>query len=585
LSLAVPTIVIVGGLLGLLPLSGVATPFLSYGKSSMICNFAAVAIVLAIARRTGPARPVFARQVRTVSWVLFAVATALVGRTAMIQVVQADTVALRPNLGRQADGALRFQYNPRLLIAAGMIHRGTIYDRNGFALATSNSNETQPFVDRLAALELAPGEECAPAPARCYPLGGRAFHLLGDSSRQTNWSAHNASFVERDSNAFLQGFDDHAQTVLLTLGDGGTQMAVLRDYRDLLPLVRNKGDASNAAVRALLDKERDIHLTLDGPLQLLVATALETRVREAGVTHGAAVVMDVATGAILASASYPWPTLRQPDGSPGAVESDQLLDRARYGLYPPGSTFKLVTACAALNASLGNVNISFSCERLSDGRVGARVKGIGTLRDDLLDPAPHGRIDLLKALVVSCNAYFGQLAVRIGADRLADTAAAAKIQVASQPANLRRTLPFVGYGQGEVVASPIRMARVAAAIANDGILRDPPLRQDEPHPLNEPRLVSAAGAAFLRGAMRHVVTMGTGRVLSGETIPIAGKTGTAELHTAPSHSWFVGFAPYGTETRQIAFAIIVENAGYGSRVAAPLAGDIVKAAHVTGVIR
>jgi peptidoglycan glycosyltransferase len=116
------------------------------------------------------------------------------------------------------------------------------------------------------------------------------------------------------------------------------------------------------------------------------------------------------------------------------------------------------------------------------------------------------------------------------------------------------------------------------------MLRDAPLLQDEQHPQNA-RLVSEAGAAFLRGAMRRVVTTGTGRVLAGEAIPIAGKTGTAELNGAPSHSWFVGYAPYGTETRQIAFAIIVENAGYGSRVAAPLAGDIVKAAHVTGVIR
>jgi peptidoglycan glycosyltransferase len=74
-------------------------------------------------------------------------------------------------------------------------------------------------------------------------------------------------------------------------------------------------------------------------------------------------------------------------------------------------------------------------------------------------------------------------------------------------------------------------------------------------------------------------------VLAGGAIAVAGKTGTAELNDAPSHSWFVGFAPYATHGRRIAFAVIVENAGYGGRVAAPLAGDVVAAAQAAGVIR
>jgi peptidoglycan glycosyltransferase len=85
--------------------------------------------------------------------------------------------------------------------------------------------------------------------------------------------------------------------------------------------------------------------------------------------------------------------------------------------------------------------------------------------------------------------------------------------------------------------------------------------------------------------MRDVVQSGTGRVLATAPIAVAGKTGTAELNDAPSHSWFVGFAPYATHGRRIAFAVIVENAGYGGRVAAPLAGDVVAAAQAAGVIR
>ena len=83
--------------------------------------------------------------------------------------------------------------------------------------------------------------------------------------------------------------------------------------------------------------------------------------------------------------------------------------------------------------------------------------------------------------------------------------------------------------------------------------------------------------------MREVVTVGTGRSLAGHRVPIAGKTGTAEVNHAASHSWFVGFAPYGSA--RIAFAVILENAGYGGRVAAPLAGDIVAAAEAAGLLK
>ena len=93
----------------------------------------------------------------------------------------------------------------------------------------------------------------------------------------------------------------------------------------------------------------------------------------------------------------------------------------------------------------------------------------------------------------------------------------------------------------------------------------------------------APDAAFLRSAMREAVTSGTGHVLASHPVAIAGKTGTAEVQGAPSHSWFVGFAP--AEAPRIAFAVVVENAGYGGRVAAPLAGDIVSAARATGVMR
>jgi len=583
LSLAVPALVIVGGMLGVMPLSGVVTPFLSYGKSSMIANLSAVGIALAIARRQGHPRRSFAPQIRTAGVVLCAGLMILIGRAAWLQIVRADDVTLRPSLVRQADGGARYQYNPRLLLAARMIPRGTIFDRNGFVLAANDPAAAAPLLRRLGEVRAGGVPPCDPTAARCYPLGGAAFHVIGDALRQTNWAAGNTSFVERDAAPRLQGFDDHARAEQLTMRDGSTVRVLARDYRELLPLVRSKGYLDHPDVRRMVDGNRDVHVTIDAPLQLLVARALEARARAAGSARGAAVVIDARTGGLLASASYPWP-----EAAAGPQPPDPLLDRARYGLYPPGSVFKLITAGAALSTAPPHLLPSFQCERLPDGRVGAHLPGLGRpIRDDVLDREPHGRVDLRRGIVVSCNAYFAQLAQYVGADPIAATAAAAGLQAASQPvaANLRRTLPYAGYGQGEVLASPLRMARAVAAIAGNGSLRDAPIVRTADQAAAPAAWLSPPSASVLRAAMRDVVTSGTGRALAGHAVPVAGKTGTAEVRDAASHSWFVGFAPAGAQGTRIAFAVVIENAGYGGRAAASLAGDIVTAARASGVIR
>jgi cell division protein FtsW (lipid II flippase) len=587
LSLAIPAIVIVGGVLGVLPLSGVVTPFLSFGKSSMICNVVAVAIVLAIARRSGPVRPHFARQLRTVGVVLGAIAVALVADAARIEAVQADALAVRPTLVEQADGVARYQYNPRLLIAARRIPRGTIFDRNGLALATGSPRQADAMLERLKAVG-APAAACPEPPARCYPLRGRAFHLLGNWNEQTNWYAPNVSFLEKDQAGVLQGYDDHAHTVERQLRNGTREVVVTRDYRELLPLVRHKADPDNPRVLQIVNRTRDVTSSIDGVFQALVARALETRIHAAGVQRGAVVVIDPDTGELLAAASVPYPDL-DAAGAPASPAPETLLDRSRYGLYPPGSTFKLITAAAALRSNAASSE--FMCQRLDDGRIGTKVRGYThPVRDDVTDREPHGNVDLHKGLVVSCNAYFAQLAVKVGPQAILDAAAPTGIKVANEPAlkRLRGSLPYAGYGQGEVVATPLRMARVAGAIATDGVIRDTTVLRVDPAKrlkTNDVRWLTSEQASFLATSMRDVVQQGTGRVLAGQPIAIAGKTGTAELNDAPSHSWFVGFAPYATRGRRIAFAVIVENAGYGGRIAAPLAGDVVAAARSAGVIQ
>jgi cell division protein FtsW (lipid II flippase) len=594
LGLIVQACVIAGGLLGLLPLSGVVTPFLSYGRSSMVANCAALGVVLGIAARGGDVRPHMRGPVRVLAAILLAAGATMVGRAAWIQIVRKDPIALAASLTQQGDGVLRFQYNPRLIAAARGIERGTIVDRNGLPLATSRAAEIQALPARYAAAGIHPPETCADA-ARCYPLGGLGFHLLGDVTNETNWAAPNTSFLERDSDARLKGWADHARRVeVRNARTGAVAAAVRRDYRELLPLMRARYQPDDAGVRALVARERDLHSSIDARLQIRTATLLEQHIRRGGFQRGAAVVLDVDSGEVLAAASYPWPDAGQlPAESAERVErsewTDSLLDRTRYGLYPPGSTFKLLVAAAALRC--GADEGTFACVRLPDGRVGNYVAGASRpVRDDPMDTAPHGTVDLHRGLVVSCNAYFAQLALKMGPAPLLDAASLFQIDMArpATAAALRRTLPYAGYGQGEVLVSPVKMARIAATIAHDGrVVSARWLREAAPAPGPAARLVSAADASVLARDMRAVVTSGTGRMLAANPTAIAGKTGTAEVANAPSHSWFAGFAPYGggAHQRRIAFAVIIENGGYGGRAAAPLAGDLVTAARELGLLR
>lgn len=592
LFLIIPVLVMAAGVMGVTPLTGVVTPFLSYGGSAMTANFAALGMLASIhadRRPSGDFTP-FCTPMKWLGTVLGVAAVLLVAVLINVQVVRADDYVVRPHLGAQADGGRRYEYNPRVLDIARQVPRGTVYDRRGVPLATENATVVASARQTYQHLGVSLADSCPNLADRCYPLGGRAFHLLGDARTRVNWSAPNTSYVERDAEDRLRGFNDHSSSVQTSDSAGRTMLTIRRDYRELVPALRHRYEPDHPAVVALRSQPHDVRLTIDAHLQVRVASIMASYANKSG-GKAAAVVLDPDTGELLASASYPWPVSPALAGiaaSPGSV-ADSLLDRARYGLYPPGSTFKLVTASAALRRGIDLARTTYNCERLPDGRVGATIKGWNRpIRDDVLDTHPHGTIDMHSGLVHSCNAYFGQLASALGPQPLLDTAARLGISLTPSSHAVRRvreTLPQVGYGQGDVVATPLRMARVAAAIASNGTLREVYWEQTAAASSTTEVFLDADAARVLGRYMRDVVVSGTGRSLRGHPWRIAGKTGTAELSGSPSHGWFVGFAPDGPATKRIAFAIIIENSGYGGASAAPVAGEIVTAAALAGFVK
>ncbi len=577
--LALEMLLISGGALGAIPLSGVVSPFLSSGNTAMLANFLIIAILLGISNQSArlqipaaagqssaPFKPLFGRPLNAVSIVLGVSALGLLARAAYLEIWHDRDLLAKNALVYANDGVKRPQRNPRLNLLAAMIPRGNIYDRNGILLATSSWRELEQHRaerERLGSFD----EPAAHIDSRYYPFGAATLQLLGDFRTGERFHATNASLVEHDSNRKLQGFND---------------------YGELAAVVRYRHQQDNPVLQSLVKRDRDVHTTLDIRLQLKLIDIVSNRhvsAKSRVPERGAAVVMNPETGDLLAFVSWPLPAGSDFVGT----GSNELLDRARYGEYPPGSTFKLVTAMAALRADPDVTRRTFSCRRLSDGRAGTIIPGWRRpVRDDVGDRV-HGTLNMGQAITVSCNAYFAQLGVfAVGSKALRETAGMLGINAGTE-AQVKQMLPFAAYGQGAVVATPLKMARVAATIAAGGSMPQGRWVLDGSDGRTAPpgNIISPAAATFLAGAMRSVVTNGTARsAMAGLSIPVAGKTGTAQLDHGQPDSWFAGFAPYDSPAnRRIAFAVIVEHGGYGAKVAAPIARELVQAAAQLGIIK
>jgi peptidoglycan glycosyltransferase len=444
----------------------------------------------------------------------------LAARQAWVQVVDGARLSADP-------------HNPRAALL--LPYRGTIVARDGTVLARSTSR------------------------GRVYPYGAALAQTLGYVSTRYGTSGLEAAF---DKELLAHAAANDPQTQL-----------------------RGALGASDTGPR----RGATIVTTIEPHVQAALFDAL------GGYARGAGVALDPRTGEVLAIASVP-------SFDPAAVDAhfasisgnaqSPLLNRAIAGLYPPGSSFKIVTVADALDAGVVTP-ASIFVDR------GTYKVGSFLVHDDTGESNGTGRQDLAGAFALSSNVDFAQIALAIDADRwfqyaarwrlgesLQFTLPAERDHVPAPDSVSDSILAQLGYGQADLTVTPMRMALIGSTIASGGTeprpylvrsirSRDGRERSAAPGaPLAVP--ITPEVADQVRTLMIAVVERGTGTAAALPGVRVAGKTGTATIATGRSHAWFVAFAP--ADAPRVAVAIVVENAGYGGAVAAPIARRVLSVA-------
>jgi len=416
-------------------------------------------------------------------------------------------------------------YNPRLALLEENIIRGKILDRNGEILA-----ETVEY----------DGEE-----HRVYPYENAFSHIVG--------------------------YSHQGKTGIEALADIDLLQSNMSIYDQVLfELKKDKRIGDNVVT------------TLDKDLQLKAHELM-------GNQRGAIVAIEPSTGKILCMVS-------KPDFNPNEIvinwedlindeENSPLLNRATQGLYPPGSTFKILTAAEYLIENDEN-NFAYTCtgEDDFDGKV-----------IHCYNSNAHGQETLSEAFTVSCNTAFATLGNQIDIDQLNTLAnqflfnqplpyplpySMSSFTLTSQNNSAQKAETVIG--QGETLITPLHNLLITSAIANGGFLMKPYLidhtenYKGKSHEKNMPdvydELLGTELSRTLTEYMIEVMQSGTGKKGTSDAFISAGKTGSAENPFGDAHGWFVGFAP--AENPQIAISVIIENSGGSSRLAVPIANAL-----------
>ncbi|KNF09515.1 penicillin-binding protein A [Gottschalkia purinilytica] len=428
-----------------------------------------------------------------------------------------------------ASGIKDHYYNRRRWIGEDKILRGKITDRDGKILAYSEKEgETKQ--------------------SRNYNYGSLYGHIIGYSYKEYGRS----------------GLESKYNKELLNLKDSNP----IEELKNIL--ASNKEKYGN-----------DLVLTIKHELQKEAYDSLHGK-------KGSIVLMNPKTGEVYAMASNPTfnpSTMKQNWESIVESQDSPLLNRATMGLYAPGSIFKVITATGALENT--DIKNKYNCE-------GSINLGGFVLND--YQKKGHGKLTIEQALTKSCNTSFAQIGLQLGQDRLKEVAEKYMLnkeipfdlQVSKSTFSTKSMdkaeLGLTSIGQGKTLVTPLNMAMVASAIANEGQMVKPILvkevqskdgeviKENFTEVLSE--VTSNTVAEEIKDMMVNVVKEGTGKSAKIRNVEVAGKTGTAENQTGKSHAWFIGFAP--ADDPEVAVAVILENEGStGGKSAAPIARNMI----------
>ncbi|MES2375921.1 MAG: FtsW/RodA/SpoVE family cell cycle protein [Bacteroidota bacterium] len=618
-------LLIAGGSTGALPLSGVSLPFESYGGSSLVANFVAAGFLLSASRVKGtPVQMSFITKQQDGNLVP-ALAMACLGMLLLTVNVSRYLFSnakwiVKPALVADRSGARMFSYNPRIAVLMNRLQAGTLYDRDGRVLATSNPQLIQKqrrLLDSSGIQNYNLDSAMHKRLTRYYPFEEQMFFWLGDVNTGVFNGSTNGYFAEYEHAAELRGFNmpvasynTHASRFKEDrfLPRGVKEMSVSKkDYSALAPLLI-AGINSNA-VAEFKQRNRDVKLTVDADLQTKIqkSIATDTSLYDNRVS---VVIMLPSTGDVLASAVYPLPPIHNWDQLTMPVNEQNKLsqwittsDLGFTYATQPGSTAKVLTTMASFNKlGLEAANKKFSVaswERI-------RTKGI--------EPDETGVITLERAVAKSNNVYFIKLANQ---EHLEEDMATLYLKTgmflhgvggyyygkqsnnAAQedkwrelwrktefntkprydPNNIRRTrakgISGMAWGQGELIATPAAVARLVSGVANNGELvtnRFVLKVSDAVQPVkgsirlaNDPKYAALLTQYMIEQSAPKVPILG---------LSVAGKTGTPERiwkKESINDGWYVFFAPMAKGTGNIVVCVRIESTK-GSSDAVHLAG-------------
>jgi len=474
------------------------------------------------------------------------------------------------------------------------INKGRAFNR--FAATAVSRNINAVAVARLSEnLWQLPGVLIETDNKRMYPDSLHGAHLFGYVrliSKQKLEEFAEQGYSQDDKIGF-SGLEKYYEERLK--GQKGAR------FEMITPRGKYAGKYDNGKSDISAIKGDDLYLSIDGGLQQLAEKLLNKTGHS-----GAVVAIDPLTGGVIALASAPDYNLDIFNGSTDRkgwndiITSPQkpLFNRTVQAVYPPGSVYKMVVATAALEEQ----SIDPNQKILDNG-----VFTFGNRRFLSNEGKGHGLVDMRSAIAVSSNVYFYKLIFNVGFENWTKYGAIfgfgekSGIDLPGERAGLlpssdyydkrygknrwgKGYLVSLGIGQGELGTTPVQLAAYAAAIANNGTLyqphivsgyRDTSTGRYIPLTYSSQQLpVSAETFALIKDGMVGVVQYGTGTLANVPGVTVAGKTGTAQNPHGKDHAWFIAFAP--VENPRIALAVLVENAGFGGAISAPIARELIR---------